>query len=157
MRRDRFSRRETQEQANTEKVADKNRNKQGIITSDWGTVGLWGELLFAEAVLQALNIINNSIKISLISPHPVVIINTSFPRTLSWICIEVSPLLNFPSTMFPSGTPRRLQMDLVRVGCEEPPRMTRLRMEDIVSGIWQVRRWSLETGQSAGIRSGVAK
>ena len=29
--------------------------------------------------------------------------------------------------MFPSGTPRRLQIDFVSVGCDDPPRMTRLR------------------------------
>ena len=85
---------------------------------------------------------NNSIKISLISPHPVVMINTSFPRTLSWIWIDVSPLLNFPSTMFPSGTPRRLQMDLVSDGWEEPPRMTKLRIARA--------SWWTETGLSKG-------
>jgi hypothetical protein len=39
----------------------------------------------ALAVLQALNMMNNSMSISLISPHPVVMIKTSFPRTDSWI------------------------------------------------------------------------
>lgn len=71
---------------------------------------------------------NSSMRISLISPHPVVIMNTSFPRTDSWIWTDVSPLLNLPRMAAPSDTPRRLQIDLVRVGWEEPPRITRLRI-----------------------------
>ena len=71
---------------------------------------------------------NNSMRISLISPHPVVMMNTSFPRTDSWIWTDVSPLLNLPRIAAPSDTPRRLQIDLVRVGWEEPPRITRLRI-----------------------------
>jgi hypothetical protein len=71
---------------------------------------------------------NNSISISLISPQPVVMMKTSFPRTDSWICTDVSPLLNLSRMAAPSETPRRLQIDLVRVGWEEPPRITRLRI-----------------------------
>lgn len=42
-----------------------------------------GNIRLALAVLQALSIINNSMRISFISPQPVVMIKTSFPRTLS--------------------------------------------------------------------------
>ena len=70
----------------------------------------------------------SSMRISLISPHPVVMMKTSFPRTLSWTWTDVSPLLNLPRMAAPSETPRRLQIDLVRVGWDDPPRITRLRI-----------------------------
>jgi len=92
------------------------------------------KLRFAEAVLQALSMINNSIRISLISPAPVVMIKTSFPRTLSWICTDVSPLLNLPRRTLHSGTPRRVHIDFVRVGWDDPPRMTMLRINVVPLG-----------------------
>jgi hypothetical protein len=91
----------------------------------------------ADAILHALIIINNSIRLSLISPQPLWTMNTSSPRTdsfistLQWIESDfflnrlffylVSRLLNFLVITLPGSRPSRAQINFVNSGCDEPP------------------------------------
>ena len=48
----------------------------------------------------------NSIKLSFVGTQVGWMINTSLPRTFSWISTEISPSLNTPTAAFPSGMSR---------------------------------------------------
>jgi hypothetical protein len=100
---------------------------------EYGKRGKTAVTLLALAVLQAAIMINNSMKLSLTFPHPDWTMKTSFSRTESWISILVSPLENFLEITSPCSIVKLRHINLVRLGCDDPPSTTKSLI--VVSGL----------------------